>query len=219
MHYMSSAHAYIQMFVHVCRTGQSDIRSVSINHWGSELGLTVLKGLSRLYTSLVWESTVLLALCSEDTLPASCEFGKADMDKLLPPALAAMTSTAAATPTSSAAAAPTAVAAAAAQAAIDLRSGTENEETFSPASGTSADSNSSVTAAMENLSTDPEIGGAAGMEMDVSATAASSNATSAGATSGAAGVGAADGTASRGEKSKEATKTNPALHFQIKQVQ
>lgn len=33
--------------------------------------------------------------------------------------------------------------------------GTENEETFSPASGTSADSNSSVTAAMENLSTDP----------------------------------------------------------------
>ena len=60
-------------------------RSVSINHWGSELGLAVLKGLSRLYTSLVWESTVLLALCSEDTLPPGCEFGKADMAKLLPP--------------------------------------------------------------------------------------------------------------------------------------
>jgi hypothetical protein len=44
----------------------------------------VLNGLSRLYTSLVWESTVLLALCSEDTLPPGCEFGKADMDKLLP---------------------------------------------------------------------------------------------------------------------------------------
>ena len=60
-------------------------RSVSINHWGSELGLAVLKGLSRLYTSLVWESTVLLALCSEDTLPPGCEFGKADMARLLPP--------------------------------------------------------------------------------------------------------------------------------------
>ena len=45
--------------------------------------------------------------------------------------------------------------------------GTENEETFSPASGTSADSNSSVTAAMENLSTDPaEQVVATGMEID-----------------------------------------------------
>ncbi|GIY82204.1 e3 ubiquitin-protein ligase HUWE1 [Caerostris extrusa] len=62
LHYMSAAHAYIVMFIHVCRTGQSDIRTISISHWGSELGLSVLKGLSSLYTSLVWESTVLLAL-------------------------------------------------------------------------------------------------------------------------------------------------------------
>lgn len=55
-----------------------------MNHWGSELGLKVLSGLSKLYTSLVWESTVLLALCSEDILPANCEFGRADMSKLLP---------------------------------------------------------------------------------------------------------------------------------------
>lgn len=55
-----------------------------MNHWGSELGLKVLAGLSKLYTSLVWESTVLLALCSEDRLPAGTEFGKADMNKLLP---------------------------------------------------------------------------------------------------------------------------------------
>ena len=32
----------------------------------------------------------------------------------------------------------------------------ENEETFSPSSGTSGDSSSSVTTAMENLSTDPD---------------------------------------------------------------
>lgn len=55
-----------------------------MNHWGSELGLQVLNGLTKLYTSLVWESTVLLALCSEDILPQGTEFGKEDMDKILP---------------------------------------------------------------------------------------------------------------------------------------
>ena len=64
------------MFVHVCRTGQPDIRTISVSHWGSELGLAVLAGLSRLYTSLVWESTVLLALCSEETLPTDCQVSR-----------------------------------------------------------------------------------------------------------------------------------------------
>lgn len=63
---------------------QNDIRTISVSHWGSELGLTVLQGLSQLYTSLVWESTVLLALCSEDILPAGCQFGRADMDRIIP---------------------------------------------------------------------------------------------------------------------------------------
>ncbi len=62
---------------------QSDIRTISVSNWGSDLGLEVLKGLSKLYTSLVWESTVLLAFCSEDILPADTEFGKADLEKLL----------------------------------------------------------------------------------------------------------------------------------------
>ena len=88
LHYMSAAHAYIQMFVHVCRTGQADIRTISVSHWGSELGLSVLAGLSKLYTSLVWESTVLLALCSEDTLPPDCLFGRSDMERLVPGDLA-----------------------------------------------------------------------------------------------------------------------------------
>ncbi len=63
---------------------QSDIRSISVGHWGSGLGLEVLKGLSKLYTSLVWESTVLLAFCSEDILPPNCDFGRGDLDKILP---------------------------------------------------------------------------------------------------------------------------------------
>ena len=90
LHAMAAAHAYIMMFVHVCRTGQSDIRTLSINHWGSAIGLPVLKGLSKLYTSLVWESTVLLALCSDEPLPPGCQFGKADLEKLLPAELKCM---------------------------------------------------------------------------------------------------------------------------------
>ena len=63
---------------------QTHIRTISVSNWGSDLGLQVLEGLGKLYTSLVWESTVLLALCSEDILPPGSDFGKADMDKLLP---------------------------------------------------------------------------------------------------------------------------------------
>ena len=63
---------------------QSDIRTISVSHCGSELGLQVLKGLSKLYTSLVWESTVLLAFCSEDILPPNCEFGRTDLEKIIP---------------------------------------------------------------------------------------------------------------------------------------
>ena len=64
---------YIQMFVHVCRTGQPDIRTISVSHWGSELGLAVLAGLSRLYTSLVWESTVLMRGDTADRLSGEQE--------------------------------------------------------------------------------------------------------------------------------------------------
>ena len=81
---MAAAHAYIMMFVHVCRDGQSDIRTLSIDHWGSQLGLPVLQELSKLFTSLVWESTVLLALCSYNILPQGCQFGRADLEKILP---------------------------------------------------------------------------------------------------------------------------------------
>lgn len=83
LHAMNAAHGYVLMFVHVCRTGQSDIRSLSLQHWGSEEGMNVLNVLAELYTSLVWESTLLLALCSDDIIPANCDFGKEDMDRLI----------------------------------------------------------------------------------------------------------------------------------------
>uniref|UniRef100_A0A8C0L5F5 E3 ubiquitin-protein ligase HUWE1 n=1 Tax=Canis lupus dingo TaxID=286419 RepID=A0A8C0L5F5_CANLU len=84
LHALTAAHAYIMMFVHTCRVGQSEIRSISVNQWGSQLGLSVLSKLSQLYCSLVWESTVLLSLCTPNSLPSGCEFGQVDMQKLVP---------------------------------------------------------------------------------------------------------------------------------------
>uniref|UniRef100_A0A8C5R785 HECT-type E3 ubiquitin transferase n=1 Tax=Leptobrachium leishanense TaxID=445787 RepID=A0A8C5R785_9ANUR len=84
LHALTAAHAYIMMFVHTCRVGQSEIRAISVNQWGSQLGLNVLNKLSQLYCSLVWESTVLLSLCTPNSLPTGCEFGQADMQKLAP---------------------------------------------------------------------------------------------------------------------------------------
>ncbi|CAH2316119.1 E3 ubiquitin- ligase HUWE1 isoform X1 [Pelobates cultripes] len=84
LHALTAAHAYIMMFVHTCRVGQSEIRAISVNQWGSQLGLNVLNKLSQLYCSLVWESTVLLSLCTPNSLPVGCEFGQADMQKLAP---------------------------------------------------------------------------------------------------------------------------------------
>ncbi|KAJ1530610.1 hypothetical protein ONE63_005490 [Megalurothrips usitatus] len=84
LHAMTAANGYVVMFVHVCRTGQVDVRAISVRSWGSELGLAVLKALSELYVSLVWESTLLLALCSDDILPPGSDFGKEDMEKLRP---------------------------------------------------------------------------------------------------------------------------------------
>ena len=73
-----------------------------------------------------------MALCNEDALPAGCEFGKADMDKLLPPTvLAASNAT-----TSASNANPVQTGSASGQTTTD------EQATFSPSSGTSGDSSS-----------------------------------------------------------------------------
>ena len=77
----------------------------------------------------------------------------------------------------------------------------ENEETLSPSSGTSADSNSSVTMAMENLSTDPT--DVISMEITNSTVTASD-----------AGAGGELSTS----KTHTKDKPNPVLHYQIKQI-
>ena len=56
---------------------------MSVSSWGSDRGLAVLRDLSRLYTSIVWESTVLMALCTQNSLPADSLFAREDMNRLL----------------------------------------------------------------------------------------------------------------------------------------
>jgi len=59
------------------------VRSMLVSHWGSRLGLEVLQGLSQLYLSLVWESSVLIALCSDNVLSADCQFGAVDIMRVM----------------------------------------------------------------------------------------------------------------------------------------
>ena len=54
-----------------------------VTHWGSKLGLQVLQSLSRLYMSLVWESSVLIALCSDNVFPADSQFGTSDITRIM----------------------------------------------------------------------------------------------------------------------------------------
>ncbi|CAH1120985.1 unnamed protein product [Ceutorhynchus assimilis] len=82
LHGMNAAHGYVLMFVHVCRTGQPEIRNLSLHHWGKKEGSKVLKGLADLYTALVWESTLLLAYCSDDLIPSECDFTRESIEKL-----------------------------------------------------------------------------------------------------------------------------------------
>lgn len=84
LHAMSAVHGYVVMLVHVCRTGQIEIRNLLIERWGqnNKYGQKLLYKLVQLYTALVWESTLLLALCTDDIIPVGCDFGKEDLDKL-----------------------------------------------------------------------------------------------------------------------------------------
>ncbi|XP_021962373.1 E3 ubiquitin-protein ligase HUWE1 isoform X3 [Folsomia candida] len=85
LHGIISIHSMITMFIHVCRTGQTDIRTLVVKAWGNDQGIDLLKQLSQLYLNLVWESTVLLSLCGGEYQPGTVDFGKEDLEKLIPP--------------------------------------------------------------------------------------------------------------------------------------
>ena len=61
---------------------QTDIRSMSIAQWGSDLGKKLIKKLGNLYTKLIWESSTLLTLCTPAT-DENLSFCDSDMEKLV----------------------------------------------------------------------------------------------------------------------------------------
>ena len=57
-----------------------------INQWGFEQGLSVLGKLSKLYSALVWEITLLESASSGEKSPDDCEAIRKDLDRLKVPA-------------------------------------------------------------------------------------------------------------------------------------
>ncbi|XP_037724903.1 E3 ubiquitin-protein ligase HUWE1 isoform X3 [Drosophila subpulchrella] len=68
LHNMSFVHGYVVMLVHLCRNASNDMRAILLKRWGvnRETGVQLLQQLVQLYISLVWESTILLNLCSDE---------------------------------------------------------------------------------------------------------------------------------------------------------
>ncbi|XP_017113044.1 E3 ubiquitin-protein ligase HUWE1 isoform X3 [Drosophila elegans] len=68
LHNMSFVHGYVVMLVHLCRNSSNDMRAILLKRWGvnRETGVQLLQQLVQLYISLVWESTILLNLCSDE---------------------------------------------------------------------------------------------------------------------------------------------------------
>uniref|UniRef100_H2YZN3 Uncharacterized protein n=1 Tax=Ciona savignyi TaxID=51511 RepID=H2YZN3_CIOSA len=69
-------HAFVTLFLTLPRANQNEIRTIIVNEWGSAMGITALEGLNKLYRSLIWESTVLLALCTPGAIPEESQFGE-----------------------------------------------------------------------------------------------------------------------------------------------
>ncbi|XP_065656940.1 E3 ubiquitin-protein ligase HUWE1 isoform X2 [Hydra vulgaris] len=83
VHAMSTTHAYVNVFIFICRGAQADIRNMSISQWGSDLGQCVLKKLTDLYAKLVWESGMLLVLCTpNNNSEEDLSFAAQDLNKL-----------------------------------------------------------------------------------------------------------------------------------------
>ncbi|XP_020812175.1 E3 ubiquitin-protein ligase HUWE1 isoform X3 [Drosophila serrata] len=68
LHNMSFVHGYVVMLVHLCRNASNEMRTILLKRWGvnRETGVQLLQQLVQLYISLVWESTILLNLCSDE---------------------------------------------------------------------------------------------------------------------------------------------------------
>ena len=61
---------------------QFDIRTLCINHWGSDEGITVLKQLGQLYMFLIWETIVLETVSRSDTSSDETKVFDKDLEML-----------------------------------------------------------------------------------------------------------------------------------------
>ena len=80
LHAMAATQSYVNMFTYICKSIQNDVRTICINHWGEKI--ETLQDLCELYSSLVWESSVLLVLCTQEKIPDECEALKEDVKRL-----------------------------------------------------------------------------------------------------------------------------------------
>ncbi|ESO02925.1 hypothetical protein HELRODRAFT_81131 [Helobdella robusta] len=83
LHYLTSIHSCVAVFISICKVTQGDIRTITLNHWSSSLGMQVLSKLSMLYTSLVWESSMLIGLCGEYNTPPDGDVNTCNLNKLI----------------------------------------------------------------------------------------------------------------------------------------
>jgi hypothetical protein len=67
LHSISHVHSIIYLLITLGKINQNDVRHLTIGKWGSpDLGVKCLRDLSKLYMSLIWESSMLLWLCNEE---------------------------------------------------------------------------------------------------------------------------------------------------------
>ncbi|XP_059469591.1 E3 ubiquitin-protein ligase HUWE1 isoform X4 [Neocloeon triangulifer] len=82
IHAFAALNDFMVMFTHVCRTAQADIRGLNLSMWGCQEGSKVLDKLVVIYDHIVWESTALLVLRSNENFDITGHFGKEDLPKL-----------------------------------------------------------------------------------------------------------------------------------------
>jgi hypothetical protein len=64
LHDVCSIHSFIYLLITLGKINQNDVRNLTVNKWGSELGTRVLNDLCKLYMNLIWESSMLQSTAS-----------------------------------------------------------------------------------------------------------------------------------------------------------
>jgi hypothetical protein len=67
LHAISSVHSIVYLLITLGKISHNEVRTLTTSKWGSAFGEHLLsKALSKLYATLIWESSMLLWLCNEE---------------------------------------------------------------------------------------------------------------------------------------------------------